>query len=128
MTSKLAASNLLAMRTPGERLKWALFEVGGLSLRRCDALVGKTPGHLQAIASGTIREPRASTLAKYATLGSLSLEWVLTGRGDAPSEEQIRQSIAGAKAPKKRGARKPPVRGPGARRAAPATPEQLATG
>ena len=105
------------MRTPGQRLKWAVFTVGGFSLRQCDALVGLTPGHLQAITTGTIKEPRASTLAKYAALAGLTLEWVLTGHGDEPAPDAIRQSLAAAKPPKGRNARKPLAHGPSTTRA-----------
>jgi hypothetical protein len=68
-------------------------DFGDISYRELDRLAQKTPGHAQAIASGTILDPRSSTLAAY--------ERVLGARLDPnsalPSPDDVVAAIARAR-------------------------------
>jgi transcriptional regulator with XRE-family HTH domain len=72
--------------TLGERLKHAR-EIRGLGSRETDRAAGLTEGHVAVIESAKrAGKPIDSTTAtSLAHALELSLEWLLTGEGDAPT-------------------------------------------
>lgn len=92
LTSTLAAPRLLGM-TPspiGERLSLLCGpDYGDLSFRELDRLAKKTQGHAQAIATGTIADPRQSTLRAFEDVLGASLD----PRDALPSPATVRAAI-----------------------------------
>jgi transcriptional regulator with XRE-family HTH domain len=72
------------MRTLSGRLKKAR-TAAKISARRLDKLAGLTPGHTTLIESGRRPNPTATTAAALARALDVSLEWLVSGRGAAPT-------------------------------------------
>ncbi len=70
----------------------------GLSLRSLSTAAGLSPGQLALVASGRRPNPSSSTMGALADLTGCTLDWLIAGRGDPPSEETVRESIARAHA------------------------------
>ena len=84
------------MVTIGQRLRWAR-DQAELSARELDRLAGKTPGHAGLIeARGT--DAWASTLAAYARVLGLSLDWLIAGeKRRAPKPARILVAVKRAR-------------------------------
>lgn len=76
------------------RLKRAR-EMAGLSARALSSLAGLTPSHVSLIEAG---QPGigSKTAMKLAGVLGVSLDWLLTGHGEAPTKESIQKAVARA--------------------------------
>lgn len=87
--------------TLGSRLK-SLREKAGLSAREVDRLAvlgnGKhlTPGHSLYIETNDKPNPTMETLTAIARVFDVSLDWLVDGEGEMPSNEHIRIAVADA--------------------------------
>jgi transcriptional regulator with XRE-family HTH domain len=81
-----------------ERVSWAR-KVSGLSSVRAFAIAcGIQPGQVLLIESGERPTPSSETCLRIADAIGCTLDWLIAGRGDPPSEETVRESIARAHA------------------------------
>lgn len=98
LTSALGAPSVLGMissNSIAERLsRLCSADYGDVSFRELDRLAGKTQGHAQAIAAGTIVDPRFSTLQAFEDVFGASLD----PRMPMPSPEDVRAAVARARA------------------------------
>lgn len=97
LTSALAAPSMLGMipSSIGERLSLLCgADFGDLSFRELDRLAKKTQGHAQAIASGTIPDPRLSTLRAFEDVLGASLD----PRTPMPTADAVRAAVERARA------------------------------
>lgn len=85
------------MDTLPSRLGWAR-KLAGLSSREVDRLAGLTLGHAHLIESG--RRPRieVETAQGLARVFGTSIDWLASGLGTAPSEQQIADAVSRARA------------------------------
>lgn len=72
---------------------------GGITARELDRLAGITAGHTSLIESGYVRNVSAETAARIARVLGASLDWLLLGRGRAPSERIVKAAIEAARTP-----------------------------
>ncbi len=79
-----------------ERLGIALAR-SGVSAQEVDRLAGRPTNHGRLIASGVRPNPETATLAAYALTLGLSLDWLVFGRGMAPTDAKIRAAVERAK-------------------------------
>lgn len=96
LTSALAAPSILGMipSSIGERLFLLCgADYGDLSFRELDRLAKKTQGHAQAIASGTIPDPRLSTLRAFEEVLGASLD----PRAEMPTADAVRAAVERAR-------------------------------
>lgn len=86
-----------ATTTPlGSRLRHCC-AAAGISLRALDRAAKLTAdpgvkhaeGHAQLIASGEIKKPSAELVARYAKALDVDLLWLVTGDGDAPTDDHL---------------------------------------
>ena len=85
-----------ALKTMGQRLHWAR-EAAGVSARELDRLAGKTPGHVGLIEARD-SDATGKTLAAYAAVLGLSLDWLIVGDKDrAPRVEDMTVAVARAR-------------------------------
>ena len=83
------------MKTLSGRLRWAR-KAAGISISQLDHLVGLTPGHVRQIETGTLKDIRVSTANRLSKALGISIEWLVTGDGTAPSAGEIRRTVARA--------------------------------
>ena len=81
------------MKDLSERLRWVR-EKAGLSTKGLDAVAGLTKGHTSAIERRERLDPSMSTLRKLAAALGVSLDWLILGRGTAPTVTRLRASIS----------------------------------
>lgn len=75
------------------RLAWAR-GIAGLSPEALSVRAGLAKSHVRLIESR--RGMNVVTAQKIAPVLGVAWAWLLSGEGDAPTEEQIKQAIAGA--------------------------------
>lgn len=80
----------------GKRLCF-LCDLSDVSYRHVDLLTGGTPGHVHAIATEFIKDPRASSVVKIAEVFGVSLDWLVWGKGRAPKRATVRAAVAAAR-------------------------------
>ena len=80
----------------GKRLT-TLCGLGDVSYRHVDALTGGTAGHVHAIATEAILDPRASSIVKVAEVFGVSLDWLVWGKGRHPTQRSVRAAVAAAR-------------------------------
>jgi|SRR5580704_12250039 hypothetical protein len=85
------------LTTIAARLKFAR-TLAHLPAREMDRLAGKTPGHAGLIEARPGSDAMAGTLAAYADVLGLSLDWLVRGQGDAPTADSVREAVATARA------------------------------
>lgn len=74
-------------------------EAGGISARELDRLArGRSDGLAAQIESGRKPSPEASTAGEYARALGVSLDWLISGIGQPPSEKKVRAAVAAARA------------------------------
>jgi len=84
------------MQTLGERLRWAR-EASGLSQRALSARAQlKSPRHVGLIELDTYKTIEGTTAAQIAGVLGVSLDWLLSGTGEQPTAEAIRESAGRA--------------------------------
>jgi transcriptional regulator with XRE-family HTH domain len=73
------------------RLKRAR-EMAGLSARALSSLAGLTPSHVSLIEAG---QPgiESKTAMKLAGVLGVSLDWLLTGKGEPPTAEAVKSAV-----------------------------------
>lgn len=86
------------LSTLGERVAWARKTVA-LSQGDLEELAGVGQAGVHHIERGRI--PNATTLASIATVLGASLEWLLAGKGKAPSPQQIAVAVVTAREAKR---------------------------
>jgi transcriptional regulator with XRE-family HTH domain len=80
------------LKTIGDRLAFARTK-GGISARELDRLAGKTEGHASLIEARRAADVLASNVAAYASVLGVTVEWLLTGEGDEPTEESVTAAV-----------------------------------
>ena len=90
-------------RTPspvGVRLKDAR-ELVVLSARELDRLAGlRAEGHTSLIESGVVQNVTMDTAGKLASALGLTLDWLVSGRGEAPTAPSVQAAVDAARAAK----------------------------
>ena len=69
-----------------------------LGTRELDRLAGLGEGHVSMIETGRRPSIEARTAVALAEVLGASLDWLLKGTGQAPSERRVRESVARARA------------------------------
>ncbi len=75
----------------------ALRGSAGISQRELSRLSGLAPPHVGAIESGDIESPSGKALALIATTLGCSLDWLVRGAGEPPTEEEVKAAVASAR-------------------------------
>lgn len=83
------------MQTLGERLRWAR-EASGLSQRALSARAQLSPRHVGLIELDTYKTIEGTTASKIAGVFGVSLDWLLSGAGEVPTAEAIKESAGRA--------------------------------
>lgn len=73
-------------------------ERGAISAYKLDQLANLTIGHVYAIERGARANMEVKTAEKLARTLGVSLDWLIAGTGDAPSESSVRSAVADAMA------------------------------
>jgi transcriptional regulator with XRE-family HTH domain len=76
----------------GERLQTAR-KLAGLNQGTLSELAGLSRGLVWAIEDGLRPDPTVKTAKALAAVLGISLDWLVTGTGAKPTEEQIRRSV-----------------------------------
>lgn len=79
----------------GDRLREARL-LAGISARHLDELSGTACGHAALIESGRRGNIEARIAVAFADTLGLSLDWLLKGEGDLPTESSVRDAVARA--------------------------------
>jgi hypothetical protein len=86
---------------PGEtiasRLRYARELADELSARELDRLAGKAQGHASLIEARPDADARAGTLRVFAEILGLSLDWLIVGKGKAPTRETVCAAVKKAR-------------------------------
>lgn len=80
----------------GERLR-ATRLLAGVSARELGRLARLQHSHVSLIESGAVANVRVDTLAALARALGCSLDWLVNGEGDAPSEATVRAAVDAAR-------------------------------
>lgn len=75
-----------------------IHELSGLDRSEMSALATLTQCHVGMIIRGDVKEPSAATLIKIAHTFGTSLEWLMTGEGEAPTRQSVLLAIRAATA------------------------------
>jgi transcriptional regulator with XRE-family HTH domain len=75
-----------------------LLEVSGLTYQDADDLAGLTRGHVGQIVRGTKPSPSGVTAVALALVFGATAEWLVAGRGQAPSQRRVREAVVRARA------------------------------
>lgn len=79
-------------------MRW-LRELAGISARELDRLVGKTRCcHAATIETRLHDRVQLNTIGAYADALGVSVDWLRTGTGDAPTADDLRASIEARRA------------------------------
>lgn len=70
----------------------------GLSARELSRLAGLTGAHVGLVESGTIKAVGAPTAAALARVLGCSLDWLVLGQGEPPSDAELAAAVAAARA------------------------------
>jgi transcriptional regulator with XRE-family HTH domain len=68
-------------------------ELAGLSQRELSRLIGQSETYVGQVESGEISSPTVRVATDIASTLGLSLDWLLTGLGRAPSKTHVRSSV-----------------------------------
>lgn len=68
-----------------------------ISARALDALARLAPGHTALIESGRRVAPSTATASALSAVLGVSLDWLIAGRGEPPSDDVIRASVDAAR-------------------------------
>lgn len=69
-----------------------------LAARELDRLADTTEGHTSLIESGVVQNITLDTAGKLAGVLGVTLDWLLAGRGTAPSAASVQMSVDAARA------------------------------
>lgn len=64
-----------------------------LSARELDRLAGKREGHASIIEANPLADPQGSTLSAYARVLGCTLDWLIDGKGEAPSSADVHAAV-----------------------------------
>jgi transcriptional regulator with XRE-family HTH domain len=84
-------------------------ELAGLTPRELGTLIGASPITVGNLEQGVSRNPNADTVVALARTLGVSLDWLLLGRGRAPTRERVQ--AAAQRAMGRRHLRQAPARG-----------------
>jgi transcriptional regulator with XRE-family HTH domain len=87
----------MVVMTIGHRLA-TLRRAADISARELDRLAQLGEGHVSMVESGRRPNVESSTAVKLAAVFEASLDWLLTGKGDAPSDRRVRAAVERARA------------------------------
>jgi transcriptional regulator with XRE-family HTH domain len=62
-----------------------------------DALAGLTRGHISAIESGHRTSIEARTAQRIADALGVSLDWLVSGRGETPTQADVKRAVTKAR-------------------------------
>jgi transcriptional regulator with XRE-family HTH domain len=79
--------------TFAERLKFAR-QLTGLSARRLAELAGVSPGYPGHLETGRRQNPPSAALSDIARVLGTTMDWLLNGVGEAPTEEAAKAAVA----------------------------------
>jgi len=68
-----------------------------LSARELDRLAGKAEGHASLIEARKDSNVMAGTLQAYSEVLGCSLDWLIAGKGEPPTQEQVQVAVAVAR-------------------------------
>lgn len=68
----------------------------GLSARGLSALAGLAPSHVNLIET-RVENVGAQTVASLARVLGVTTDWLITGKGEPPTEESVRAAVKRAK-------------------------------
>jgi transcriptional regulator with XRE-family HTH domain len=88
----------LMERNLGDRLREAR-SLAGISGRRLDALAELRAGHVASIEAGRRPNIEAKTAMSLARVLGVTLDWLLTGVGDEPTELSVRRAVEASPEP-----------------------------
>lgn len=74
-------------RSIGERVRYLVDLYADSSVNYASKVLGIPQATLQKIVTGKTKNPRASVVARVAAVCRVDAEWLLSGRGEAPSPE-----------------------------------------
>lgn len=80
-----------------QRLK-AIREQNGVSARELSALADLSPAMVSHVENAVVEAPSMAIVARIAAVLGADLEWLVNGRGDAPTTEQAAEALASARA------------------------------
>lgn len=69
----------------------------GLNPRALSVLAGLDPTHVRLIEDGERPDPRSSTISKLAGTLGVTTDWLLDGRGELPSEDEMLAAVERAR-------------------------------
>lgn len=72
-------------------------ELADLTPRGLSVLAGLDPTHVRLIEGGDRPDPRSSTVLAIAQTLGVTVEWLLTGEGDAPTADHVRAVVERAR-------------------------------
>lgn len=75
-----------------------LRELSGKSRYHLSRIAGLSPSHVGQLERGLRESPTAETLGRLARACGVSLDWLLSGTGKAPTERSVREALANAEA------------------------------
>lgn len=84
-----------AMTTLALRVRH-LCDSAAMSRERLSVACGLTASHLGLIVAGRNHALHSDTATKIASTFGCSLEWLINGKGEAPTEEAIREAVDAA--------------------------------
>ncbi len=73
-----------------------IHELSGLDRKEMSELARLTQCHVGMLIRGDVKAPEPDTLIKIARTFGVSLEWLLTGESEAPSEQSIQAAVEAA--------------------------------
>jgi len=68
--------------------------LAGISARELDRLAGKTEGHAAAVETKLHERAQLGTIADYAEVFGVSLDWLVAGEGHVPTEAEVRAAVS----------------------------------
>jgi transcriptional regulator with XRE-family HTH domain len=86
----------MAAKTLAKRLQELRGIAGNIPASHVDELAGLTRGHTLTIERNPDGSPNSRTALRLCDVFGVSLDWLVDGRGDAPSDDDVRKAVAAA--------------------------------
>lgn len=76
----------MAPQTISDRLRQIL-RVRGWSMKALSEKAGLAPNHVEQIVSGRVKRPNGETLAAIGAASGVSVDWIVSGKGEPPTAD-----------------------------------------
>lgn len=86
LLTAIAVATTIVVMTFGERLANARLAAGIDSARELDRRIGVAEGYTSLLESGARSNPSGKVVVQYATVLSVTAEWLVNGAGNGPQE------------------------------------------